>query len=91
MPNHQSVARKMEARSEHAHVACTSLHVPHPICMLSRCLSTKISASELSRKFIKSVGCWLGVVLRASRSECFWTCFFFFSLFSSSSFIVPAR
>ncbi len=31
-----------------------------PICMLSRCSLTKISASELSRKFIKSallVGC----------------------------------
>ena len=33
-----------------------------PTCMLSRCLLTKISASELSRKFIKSciVG-WVGL------------------------------
>ncbi len=31
-----------------------------PICMLSRCLLTKISASELSRKFIKRMHCWLG-------------------------------
>ncbi len=35
-----------------------------PICMLSRCLLTKISASEPSRKFIESallVGYWLHV------------------------------
>ncbi len=30
------------------------LHVSTPICMLRRCLSTKTSASELGRKFIKS-------------------------------------
>ncbi len=37
-----------------AHVACTFLHVLVPICVLSRYLSTKISGSELSRKFAKS-------------------------------------
>ncbi len=42
---------KMEAQSEYAHVAYTFLHVWAPICMLSRCLATKISASELRRKF----------------------------------------
>ena len=45
---------KMEAQSEHAHIAYTFLHVWAPICMLSRCLVTKISASELRRKSIKS-------------------------------------
>ncbi len=30
-------------------------HVRHRFCMLSRCLLTKISASELSRRFIKNV------------------------------------
>ena len=35
---------------------CTHVfsHVPRRLCMLSRCLVTRISASELSRKFIKS-------------------------------------
>ena len=44
------------------------LHVAHaclrrrlePTCMLGRCLLTKISASELSRKFKLRVRCWLG-------------------------------
>ena len=44
----------MEAQSEHVHVACASLHVLAPTCMLSRCLLTKFSASELRRKLIKS-------------------------------------
>ena len=44
----------MEAQSEYVHVAHTFWHVLAPTCMLSRCLSTKISASELRRKFIKS-------------------------------------
>ncbi len=44
----------MESQLEYVHVAYMILHVWHPICMLSRCLLTKISASELSRKFIKS-------------------------------------
>ncbi len=36
----------MEARSEHARVARTSLHALAPIRMLGRCLSTKVAASE---------------------------------------------
>ena len=44
----------MEAQSEHVHVACTFSHVWAPFRMLSRCLLTKISASELRRKFIMS-------------------------------------
>ena len=43
----------MEAQSEYVHIANTFLHVWAPICMLSRCLLIKISASELTRKFIK--------------------------------------
>ena len=43
----------MEAQSEYVHVACTFLHVWPPICMLGRCLVTTISASDLSRKFVK--------------------------------------
>ena len=37
-----------------AYTLHTSLfsHLPRPICMLGRCLSTKISASELARKFL---------------------------------------
>ena len=31
-----TVAWKMEAQSEHVHIACTSLHVLAPTCMLSR-------------------------------------------------------
>ncbi len=49
-----TVVCKMEAQSEHVHIKCTFLRILAPIRMLSRCLVTKISASELSRKFIKS-------------------------------------
>ncbi len=45
---------KVEAQSEYVRIACTSLHVSCRFCVLSRWLSTKISASELRRKFIKS-------------------------------------
>ncbi len=44
----------MEAESEYARVAYTFWHVWAPIRMLSRCLLNKISASELSRKFVES-------------------------------------
>ncbi len=49
-----TVACKMEVQSEYVCVARTFLHVLAPTCMPSRCLVTKISAPELSRKFIKS-------------------------------------
>ncbi len=42
------------SRNMYIHVACMFLHVPAPICTLSRCLLTKISASELRRKIVKS-------------------------------------
>ena len=54
LPNHQWVACKMEAQSEHVRVAYTFFARLAPTCMLSRCLITKISASELRRKLIKS-------------------------------------
>ncbi len=49
-----TVACKMEAQSEHARIAYMFFAHLAPICMLSRCLSTKISASELRRKFTKT-------------------------------------
>ncbi len=54
-PTTDTVACKVEAQSEHAHVAPTFSHVWAPTWMLSRCLVTqkKKSASEHSRKFIK--------------------------------------
>ncbi len=60
-PNHQRWHAKMEAQSEHAHVAhtlffCTSGADLHAQSVLIN----KISSSELSRKFIKEVCCWLG-------------------------------
>ena len=48
-----TVACKIEAQLEYIQAAYTLLHVLSPIGMLCRCLSNKISASELSRKFIK--------------------------------------
>ena len=44
----------MEAQLEYAHIAYTFFARSAPIYMLSRCLLTKISAAELSRKSIKS-------------------------------------
>ncbi len=49
-----TVICKMEAQLENAHISYTFFARLAPSCMLSRCLFTKISASELSRKFIKS-------------------------------------
>ncbi len=55
LPQPATVACKMEAQSECAHVAHTFfLHVCAPTRMLGWHLLTKISASELSRKSIKS-------------------------------------
>ncbi len=48
-----TVACKMEARLEYIHIAHTFCARVAPICTLGRCLLTKISASELSRKFAK--------------------------------------
>ncbi len=51
-----------------------------PICVLSRCLSTEVSASELTRKFIKSVllvGCVLlseFFCIASKRGEVFSRC-----------------
>ncbi len=67
-----TVACKMKAQSEHVHVAYMFfLHVLYAICMLSRCLATKISASELRRKIIREcvVG-WVGET--ASVCVCVW-------------------
>ena len=68
-PTTDTVACKVEAQSEHAHVAPTFSHVWAPTCMLSRCLVTqkKDSASELSRKFIK--GALLVGYVRCYMSE----------------------
>ncbi len=49
-----TAACKMETQSEHARIAYTFPHVLRRFCMLGRCLPTKISASELCRKFIRS-------------------------------------
>ncbi len=53
-PNQQRWRAKMEAQSEYVHVAYTFLHVLAPICYARSVLVNKISASELSRKSIKS-------------------------------------
>ena len=55
VPNHQRWHGKMEAQLESIHTAYTFPHIRHRFCMLSRCSLAKISASELSRKLIKSV------------------------------------
>ncbi len=44
----------MEAQLEYMRVAYTFFARLVPICVLSRCLITKISASDLSWKFIES-------------------------------------
>ncbi len=49
-----TVVRKMEAQSEDVRVAYTFFARLAPTCMPGWRLLTKISASELSRKFIKS-------------------------------------
>ncbi len=49
------VVCKMKAQSEYVRVAYTFIARLAPTCMLSRCFVNKISASELSQKFIKSV------------------------------------
>ena len=56
IPQLPTVACKIKAQSEHGHVAYTFFwHVWRRFVMLIRCSLTKISASEISRKFIKSV------------------------------------
>ena len=52
-PNHQRWRAKMEAQWEYVHVAYTLLHVLAPICYAQLVLRLS-SASELSRKFVKS-------------------------------------
>ncbi len=49
-----TVACKMEGQSEYIHIAHTFFARLVPICVLSQCLSDKISTSELSRKFNQS-------------------------------------
>ena len=62
---------KMEAQSEHVHVArMFFLHVPHQFACSVRRLQTKISASDLSGKSIKSallVGQWCLKVVKKKR------------------------
>ncbi len=48
------VACKVEAQSEHVTRCVHVLACSAPTCMLSQCLATKMSASELSGKFVKS-------------------------------------
>ena len=45
-----TVACKMEAQSEHVHVACTFLHVLAPILRAQSAIINEISAPELGRK-----------------------------------------
>ncbi len=54
IPNHQPVVCKMEAQLEYTHIAHTFLHVWHLNLYAQPMLVNKISASELSRKFIKN-------------------------------------
>ncbi len=55
VPNHQRWHAKWKLRWNILYTHCIHVFARlAPICMLSRCLSTKISASELRRKFIKS-------------------------------------
>ena len=56
-----TVACKMEALSECAHVAYTYLHVLALICMLSRCLLTKFLHRSSVGSLLR-VCCWLGCV-----------------------------
>ncbi len=51
-----TVVCKMKGQLEYIHIlhTCFCVFVFALICMLSRCLLTKISASKLSQKFIKS-------------------------------------
>ena len=61
-PNHQRWYAKWKLNWNIQYTLHTYafLHVLVPICMLSRHLLTKLSASELSQKFLKRVCCWLG-------------------------------
>ncbi len=70
-----TVACKMKPRSEYVHVACTFLARLAPTCVLSQGLLKKISASELSRKFIKSA--LFGWVVAAANSPILLPGFFF--------------
>ncbi len=61
LPNHQRGHAKLKL-SWNAYVHSTGICCTHvffallaPICMLSRCLLAKFCASELGRKFIRSV------------------------------------
>ena len=56
-----TVACKMEAQSEYVHIASTFLHVWRPICVLTRCLSTKFLHRSSGGSLIR-VHCWLGTV-----------------------------
>ncbi len=87
-PNHQRWYAKWKL-SRNMHVLHTRfLHVKVPTCKLSRWLTTKISASGLRRKFVKSVlfgweCCWLSWKLEekcGQRLPVVDTQFFFFFL-----------
>ncbi len=65
---------QMEAQLEYipVHIANTFFARSAPICKLSWCLLTKISASELSKKFNKSallVGCLPVLPVRITREK----------------------
>ncbi len=64
-PNHQRCGmQNWEAQSEYGHVAYTGFfwggHVWTPICNAQSVLINKIFASDISRRFIWRVRCWLG-------------------------------
>ena len=54
VPNHQQWCAKRKAQSEYVHIAYTLLARLALTCMLQSVLSKEISASELTRKFIRS-------------------------------------
>ena len=59
LPNQQWWHAKMEAQSEYVHTAHTFFARLAPICVLSRCLLTKI-LHRSSLGSLLGVRCWLG-------------------------------
>ncbi len=72
VPNHQRCGMKkmMKAQSEYVHIAHTFFFFA-PTWHAQLALTNEISASELSRKFIKGppINCWLGVPFMSPTDE----------------------
>ncbi len=87
LPNQHRRYAKMEAQSEHVHVAFTFLHVWAPICKLSRRLFAKFPHRSSLGSLLR-VHCWLG-------DETYWkkvfVASFFFLPFMSHSVIHAAE